>query len=86
LAEVLNQPPPLINYNLFDADAPLREALEREGGSWAHDMVRELGRLAGTEEAIDWASRPTRTHPSSTPMTGSAIASTRSSSTLHGIA
>jgi putative acyl-CoA dehydrogenase len=54
LAEVLNQPPPLINYNLFDADAPLREALEREGGSWAHDMVRELGRLAGTEEAIDW--------------------------------
>jgi putative acyl-CoA dehydrogenase len=54
LAEVLNQPPPLVNYNLFDSDAPLREALEREGGFWAHDMVRELGRLAGTEEAIDW--------------------------------
>ena len=49
-----NQPPPLVNYNLFDADAPLREALEREGGSWALDMVRELGRLAGTEEAIAW--------------------------------
>jgi putative acyl-CoA dehydrogenase len=49
-----NQPPPLINYNLFDADLPLREALEREGGSWAQDMVRELGRLAGTEEAIAW--------------------------------
>jgi putative acyl-CoA dehydrogenase len=54
LAEVLNQPPPLVDYNLFDSDAPLREALEREGGSWAQDMVRELGRLAGTEEAINW--------------------------------
>jgi putative acyl-CoA dehydrogenase len=50
----LNQPPPLVDYNLFDADAPLRESLEREGGSWAQDMVRELGRLAGTQEAIDW--------------------------------
>jgi len=51
---VTNQPPPLVNYNLFDGDLPLREALEREGGSWAQDMVRELGRLAGTEEAITW--------------------------------
>jgi putative acyl-CoA dehydrogenase len=50
----LNQPPPLVNYNLFDADAPLREALEREGAAWAQDMVRDLGRLAGTEEAIAW--------------------------------
>jgi putative acyl-CoA dehydrogenase len=50
----LNQPPPLVNYNLFEADAPLREALEREGGAWAHDLVHELGRLAGTNEAIEW--------------------------------
>ncbi len=49
-----NQPPPLVDYNLFEADAPLREALEREGGSWAQDLVRELGQLAGTEEAIGW--------------------------------
>jgi putative acyl-CoA dehydrogenase len=43
-----------VDYNLFDAEPPLREALEREGGSWAHDMVRELGRVAGTAEAIAW--------------------------------
>ena len=49
-----NQPPPLDGYNLFDADLPLRESLEREGGSWAQDLVHELGRLAGTEEAIAW--------------------------------
>jgi putative acyl-CoA dehydrogenase len=49
-----NQPPPLVDYNLYDSDLPLRESLEREGASWAHDLVHELGRLAGTEQAIDW--------------------------------
>ena len=49
-----NQPPALVDYNLFEADAALREALEREGASWAHDQVSDLGRLAGTQQAIDW--------------------------------
>ncbi|HYM95956.1 MAG TPA: acyl-CoA dehydrogenase family protein [Candidatus Sulfotelmatobacter sp.] len=49
-----NQPPPLVGYNLFEADLPLRESLEREGASWAQDMVHELGALAGTEQAIEW--------------------------------
>ena len=48
-----NQPPPLVDYNLFDADAPLRESLEREGAAWAQDLVHDLGRIAGTQEAID---------------------------------
>ncbi len=49
-----NQPPPLVDYNLFESDAPLRESLEREGGSWARDLVHDLGSLAGTQQAIDW--------------------------------
>jgi len=49
-----NQPPPLVDYNLFESDAALRESLEREGGSWAHDLVHDLGTLAGTQQAIDW--------------------------------
>ena len=49
-----NQPPPLVDYNLFESDAPLREALEREGAAWAEPLVADLGRLAGTEEAIEW--------------------------------
>jgi putative acyl-CoA dehydrogenase len=53
-AGVFNQPPPLVNYNLFESDLPLRESLEREGAWWAHHMVHELGRLGGTEEAIAW--------------------------------
>src|SRR6202521_1652486 len=52
--EASNQPPPLVDYNLFEADAPLRESLEREGGAWAQDMVSDLGRLAGTKRAIEW--------------------------------
>ncbi len=49
-----NQPPPLVDYNLVESDAPLKESLEREGAAWAQDMVSDLGRLAGTQEAIDW--------------------------------
>ncbi len=49
-----NQPPPLVDYNLFESDAPLRESLEREGASWANDLVCDLGSLAGTQQAIDW--------------------------------
>jgi putative acyl-CoA dehydrogenase len=30
--EVLNQAPPLEDYNVFETDTPLREALAREGG------------------------------------------------------
>jgi len=49
-----NQPPPLVDYNVFESDRTLREALEREGASWAQDLVHDLGRLAGTQQAIDW--------------------------------
>ena len=51
--EVLNQPPPLEGYNLFDHDTPLVEALAREGGTWARERVRAVGSLAGGE-AIRW--------------------------------
>ena len=49
-----NQPPPLVDYNLFESDHALSESLEREGASWAQDMLHELGELAGGQQAIDW--------------------------------
>ena len=52
--EVLNQPPPLAGYDLYDADPVLAEALHREGADWATERVRTLGVLAGTPEAIAW--------------------------------
>jgi putative acyl-CoA dehydrogenase len=45
--EVLNQPPPLAGYDVYAADAALREAVEREGAGWAADDLSALGRLAG---------------------------------------
>jgi len=86
LHEVTNQPPPLVNYNLFESDPPLRESLEREGAWWAHHMVHELGQLAGTEEAIAWGFQANSTRPNFIPTTVSATASTRSSSIPPGTA
>ncbi|MGA8015016.1 MAG: acyl-CoA dehydrogenase family protein, partial [Candidatus Dormiibacterota bacterium] len=51
--EVLNQPPPLEGHNVLTADAPLREGIEREGAGWAHPALEDLGRRAGTAEAIE---------------------------------
>ncbi len=57
--EVANQPPPLVDYNVFEADRPLGEAVRREGAEWAEERIargrrdrrqradaQELGRLA----------------------------------------
>ncbi|HET9557793.1 MAG TPA: acyl-CoA dehydrogenase family protein, partial [Actinomycetota bacterium] len=52
--EVLNQPPPLAGYDLYDADPVLAQALQREGAGWATERVRALGVLAGSPEAIAW--------------------------------
>ncbi len=51
--EVLNQPPPLQDYNLFGADRALAEGLRREGGGWAEDRALRLGKIAGGEP-IAW--------------------------------
>jgi putative acyl-CoA dehydrogenase len=52
--EVLNQPPPLVDYNLFATDRALREAMAREGAGWACQRLLEYGRRAGSAEAIEW--------------------------------
>jgi putative acyl-CoA dehydrogenase len=49
---VTNQPPPLENYNLYESDPALREALEREGAGWAADKVSALGKVVGEEHVI----------------------------------
>ena len=38
-----NQPPPLINYNLYALDVVLQEAVVREGGGWAHRKISDFG-------------------------------------------
>ncbi len=52
--EVTNQPPPLQDYDSYAADTVLQEAVRREGGEHAGPALHELGRLAGSAEAIGW--------------------------------
>jgi putative acyl-CoA dehydrogenase len=49
--EVANQPPPLVDYNVFEADLPLREAVKREGAEWAEQRIAAVGAYAGSAHA-----------------------------------
>jgi putative acyl-CoA dehydrogenase len=60
---VLNQPPPLEPINLFEVDLALRDGLEREGGGWGIDRVREAGAVAGSVEAREHSRRAERNLP-----------------------
>ncbi|HMJ55093.1 MAG TPA: isovaleryl-CoA dehydrogenase [Polyangiaceae bacterium] len=52
--EVLNQAAPLVDYNLFETDPTLIEAVEREGAGWAAAELHALGAKVGSEEVIAW--------------------------------
>ncbi len=52
--DVTNQPPPLEGYDVFADDTVLVEAVEREGAGWAAEALSDLGRRAGSAEAIEW--------------------------------
>ncbi|HEX5927812.1 MAG TPA: acyl-CoA dehydrogenase family protein [Solirubrobacterales bacterium] len=49
--EVANQPPPLVDHNLFATDRPLTEAVRREGAEWAEERIAAVGAYAGSEHA-----------------------------------
>ena len=51
--EVLNQPPPLVDYDLFGSDRALMEAVMREGASWAIEELGAFGRTLGRAETIE---------------------------------
>ncbi|WP_435950775.1 isovaleryl-CoA dehydrogenase [Psychrobacter sp. DM8] len=47
--EVQNQPYALANYNAWETDIALKEAVAREGASWAENHLSEFGALTGGE-------------------------------------
>jgi putative acyl-CoA dehydrogenase len=47
--EVVNQPSPLVDYNVYAADRVLREAVKREGADWDEARISAVGALAGSE-------------------------------------
>ncbi len=50
---VENQPPPLRDFNLYQQDHALREAVEREGAAWAERPLQAFGALTGSRELIE---------------------------------
>jgi len=61
--DVLNQPPPLENYNLYESDRPLREAVAREGGGWVEERAREFGALLGKADTLKLGELANRNPP-----------------------
>jgi putative acyl-CoA dehydrogenase len=51
--EVVNQAPPLVDYNLFDTDAALKEGVAREGAEWATATLTAMGAELGTGESLE---------------------------------
>jgi putative acyl-CoA dehydrogenase len=49
--EVVNQPPPLVDYNVFEADTVLGEATRREGAEWDLERITAVGEYAGSGAA-----------------------------------
>jgi putative acyl-CoA dehydrogenase len=59
--QVANQPPPLRDYNVVAANAPLLEALRREGAPWAEEELLAFGAELGGEP-LEWG-RLANEHP-----------------------
>ena len=78
--EVLNQPPPLEAYNLFEQDAALREAVAREGGSWGQDRLARFGAWLGQASTIRLGELANQNPPAAQPRPLRPLGSTRSRS------
>jgi putative acyl-CoA dehydrogenase len=52
--DVLNQAPPLVDYNPFATDRTLQDALRREGAHWAEQDLSTFGDVVGSSQVIEW--------------------------------
>lgn len=64
---VTNQPPPLVDYDIFAADPALTEAVDRNGSPEHSEAVRaelsELGLSAGSAEVQEWGRQANEVPP-----------------------
>ena len=51
--EVLNQPPPLVDINLFTGDLALQEAVVRDGAAWAVEPLDAFGARLDRAESFE---------------------------------
>ena len=61
--EVLNQSPPLEDYNLYLSDPVLDAAVAREGGQDSRDVLIDFGALAGSAKYYRWGAEANRNEP-----------------------
>ena len=60
---VINQPPPLGDFNLYDSDAALRGAVEAGGGDRHSSRLAEFGGQCGTVQVREWARQANENPP-----------------------
>ncbi|MBV9999471.1 MAG: isovaleryl-CoA dehydrogenase [Verrucomicrobia bacterium] len=60
---VFNQPPPLEDYNLFESDSALKEAVQREGAGWINADASRFGAFLGRPETINLGVQANRFAP-----------------------
>jgi putative acyl-CoA dehydrogenase len=61
--DVLNQPLPLVDINLFDGDAALKEGVAREGAGWAAEELSRFGARAGAADYLELGALANRYPP-----------------------
>jgi len=61
--DVTNQPPALVDYNLYELDTPLGECLAREDAGWAAQAVASFGAALGDAETIELGFQANRNEP-----------------------
>lgn len=61
--EVHNQPPPLVDYNLFRTDPVLESAVVNEGAGSVTETLDLFGARVGTAEVIEWGYLANRNIP-----------------------
>jgi putative acyl-CoA dehydrogenase len=60
---VTNQPPPLVDYDLYASDPVFQTAVAAEGGNWGNSQIAEFGRRITSAEVYAWASSANRHEP-----------------------
>ena len=52
--QVFNQSRPLVDYNAYDSDAALKQAVKRHGAAWAEASLSAHGAVTGSAGVIEW--------------------------------
>ena len=61
--DVSNQPRPFVDVNLYDNDAALMGAVERQAGETHHAHLSQFGGRCGSAEVQEWADDANRNPP-----------------------